>query len=135
MKRLALLLLSCIGLAAKPINFDRLVECIAQVEDAHTTFVGKSGERSRFQITKAVWEQHSQMPFYVASLTTPYALEEQYRVALAHVNYLYCAMENPSPWRIAAAWNGGLKGLQYGPFFAARQYADHVRNLYDEINP
>ncbi len=138
MKRILLSFLPfgfCFGAKAEPVDTYRLVDCIAQVEGAPTAHVGRAGERSRFQITQAVWFQHSRWPFFQASKTTPWALEEQYRVACAHVEYLKKQLKHSTAYHIACAWNGGLTATQTGKLTpATRDYAQRVTNLYNE-NP
>jgi hypothetical protein len=137
MKRL---LLSCLPFGfvfayakPEPVDLGRLVDAIAMVENAKTTHIGKAGERSRYQITYAIWKMYSDWDFHLASSMDPLALYEARQVAYQHVRWLSLTLDKPTPYRIAAAWNGGFHAVQSGNITdATADYAKRVRNLYDE---
>lgn len=133
--RLAALLIACFlhGPAkAEPVDHRKLLRAIEQVEGADYWRVGKAGERSKFQIMPEVWMQHSGMPFYMASSNWSAALDEQERVALCHIKWLEAHLTNPTPYRIALAWNAGLSAVKNGRFSSAKAcYARRVVNLYE----
>jgi hypothetical protein len=117
----------------EPVVIGRLVDCIAEVENARTTHVGKAGERSRYQITYAIWRQYSDWDFHLASSTDPICLYEAREVAYQHVRWLSLTLDRPTPYRIALAWNAGFHAAQSGNVSnASADYARRVRNLYNE---
>lgn len=138
MKRsiLSLLTFGLLGVCdAAPLNPAHLADCIAQVEGASTTTIGKNGERSRWQFTQAVWDQHSLYNFQRASSTDPKFLAEQYAVAIKHIAWLQKNVERPTVYRLAAAWNGGATAVNAGKFTPGMvSYAERVRNLYNATN-
>ena len=138
MKRIIAIFLTLTSwLRAEPqkINVGILLECIQQVEGAATNHIGRAGERSRFQITGAVWHTYTSKPFTAASSMHPHDLELQYVVARRHIEYLIKNIERPHVYRIAAAWNGGRNAVNLDIFNDRMvDYATRVRNLYREAN-
>jgi hypothetical protein len=117
----------------EPVDIGRLVDCIAAVENAKTTHIGKAGERSRYQITYAVWSQYSEWDFHLASSMDPIALYEARQVAYQHVRWLSLTLDRPSVYRIALAYNAGFHAAQSGNVSnASVSYAKRVRNIYEE---
>jgi hypothetical protein len=132
---LFLALASWLRAEEKPINAALLLDCIQQVEGASTDYVGRAGERSRFQITAAVWYDYTNVPFSAASSLHPDNLVMQYRVARRHLDYLIVSVKRPNVYRIAAAWNGGRSAVNRDLFNDRMvDYATRVRNLYREAN-
>lgn len=119
----------------EPIDLDTLLTCIAQVEGADTSHIGSHGERSRYQITQAVWHDYTHEPFTAASSKHPHDLELQHKVAMKHIEYLASRIDRPSVYRIAAAWNGGINAVNKNRFNdRMASYAKRVRNLYRELS-
>lgn len=136
MKRL---LLSCLPFgfvfahATDTVDLGRLVDCIAAVENAKTTHIGKAGERSRYQITEAIWRQYSDKDFHLASSQDPICLYEAREVAFQHVRWLSLTLDRPTVYRIALAWNAGFHAAQSGNVSnASVSYARRATNLYNE---
>jgi hypothetical protein len=137
MKRL---LLSCLPFGfcfayakPEPVDIGRLVDAIAMVENAKTTHIGKAGERSRYQITYAVWRMYSEWDFHLASSQSPECLYESREVAFQHTRWLSLTLDRPTVYRIAAAWNGGFHAVQSGSITdATADYAKRVRNIYEQ---
>ena len=133
LKALLLSLLSVVGLAraAEPTDFNRLVDAIATVEN--TPGRGKHGERSPWQITHAVWTSYSSLPFSYADVDSITARAEQRGVAMQHARYIASIINNPTPYRIALAWNAGIGAVLHNTFSdASVSYAKRVRNVYEE---
>lgn len=134
LKALLLSLLSAVGFAqakAEPINWNKLADAIATVEN--TPGRGKHGERSPWQFTHAVWALHSGMSFSYADVESVQARAEQRRVAIAHAQYIATSIDNPTPYRIALAWNAGIAAVLHNTFSdASVGYAKRVRNVYEE---
>jgi len=120
--------------AKDTVDLGRLADSIAAVENAKTTHIGKAGERSRYQITRAVWTSQTSTSFLAhASSELQADLDLQRSVAYGHLLWLYGNLEHPTVYRLAAAWNGGFHAAQTGNFSrATADYAKRVRNLYNE---
>lgn len=115
------------------IDFDRVLVCIALAENTPNHIEGKAGERSRYQITRDVWEKYTSEPFERASSSYPEDMALQTHVAKQHLLYLATNVKNPSVFRIAAAWNAGLTAVNEGRTpIDSINFADRVRNLYEE---
>ena len=114
MKLLTLLLL----LATPIFAYDeaKLLHAIAQVETGGDVRRGRAGEVSAWQMTPANW--------------LAYRGTARERAA-AHLRYLEARMENPTVYRLAVAWNGGLGALKR-PSAKTRDYAKRVENLYHD---
>lgn len=134
LKALLLSLLSCVGLAQaapEPINWNKLVDAIATVEN--TPGRGKHGERSPWQFTYAVWALHTSVSFSYADVGSVLARAEQRRVAISHAQFIATSIDNPTPYRIALAWNAGIAAVLHNRFTdASAEYAKRVRNVYEE---
>lgn len=126
-----LVLVPCLALAQ--IDRDRLLAVIPLVEGATATTIGRAGERGPWQLTAAVWHQHSNRPFWWASSSLPNHQEEGWRVAFAHVAWLEAQVERPTLYRIALAWNAGVGAVNRCRVTDAQAgYAARVRNLAEE---
>lgn len=118
--------------APTSIRFAELLDAIAEVESGcEDAAIGSAGERSRYQLTEAVWRAHSTRPFRVATDDTTHARA----VALVHLQWLSRQLEKrglvPTPYCLAIAWNGGL-GALHRPRPSVRDYARRVENLLHE---
>lgn len=115
MIRLLLLTLFCAASGrAAPLDEARLLWAIAQVETGGIDRHGAAGERSIYQLTPAVWRQYQ---------------GTSRQRALAHLRWLASRVDNPTPYRVALVWNGGLGALRR-PAASTRDYAQRVENLY-----
>jgi len=92
---------------------------------------GRLGEQGPYQFRREVWTHYTRAPFTEAR--TPFADQ----VALEHYQWLVTRLESngltPTPWRIAAAWNGGVEAVISGRVpRASRDYASRVVNLIQD---
>ena len=118
---------------AEAIDDAAFLTAVAQVEGNSTIHVGANGERSRWQFRGTTWYSYSTRPFYTASLTDAESLNEQYRVARLHLQWLKNHLPRPTVPRLAMAWNAGRGAVMAGDISkATRDYARRVQNLYDE---
>lgn len=114
--------------ARADINPDRFLACVAQVETGGKDMKGKNGECSRWQITRAVWSQHSKKPFASSHA-------EAERIAYAHLAWIRASLKRAGfpDWTFlaAVAWNGGLsRALKSDCPQRVTDYAVRVTNLY-----
>lgn len=92
---------------------------------------GANGELGPYQLTRGVWARHSALRFNLANAKGV----EGDRVALAHLAWLQTHVDNPTPYRLALAWNAGLGAVQRNSFSdSSVDYAHRVRNVYEESN-
>jgi hypothetical protein len=92
---------------------------------------GRLGEQGPYQFRREVWTHYTHAPF--ADARTPFADQ----VALEHYRWIANRLQSngltPSPWRIAAAWNGGVEAVISGHVpRASRDYASRVVNLIED---
>jgi len=112
-------------------DFARLADCIRQVETKSHRQIGPAGERSEYQLTRAVWHRYTDLDFRSAS--TSGARAEAQRVAVAHLRHIWNAVENPTIYRAALAWNAGIGATNRCRVTRAQaDYARRVENLYHE---
>lgn len=118
------LMMSSVG--ARPLDQARLLESIAQKEvggiwDGRP---GPCGELSRYQISFAVWIQHSREPFAEARNEA-----KARAVALKHLAWLRAQIaarhQGPSVERIATCWHFGA-----GHAGRKSEWGELVANLY-----
>lgn len=115
MRLLTLFLLSA-STALAAVDHAKLLHAIAQVETGGDVRRGRAGEVSAWQMTPAVW------------LSYRGSAKER---AAAHLRYLEGRVTNPTPYRLALAWNGGLGALKR-PSTRTKDYAKRVENLYHD---
>ena len=110
-----------------------LLAAIAIVESDNRDFaVGKAGEMSRYQITRQVWEEHSNLPF------DSYSADQKAAELVAKKHIIYCILpeiidrdKSIDVETIAACWNAGVRGaLELG---RGEEYAKKVRAEYDRL--
>lgn len=145
MKLLATLLAFCAGTAdakpaprapssGDPLDPDRMLRAIEQAENTPYYKVGRDGERSSYQITRAVWEKYSGFPFADASSNRLVARAEARRVARCHLDWLRVQLaqwEMPDrPYWVALAWNGGIGAVVGNASPAKRDFASRCHQLY-----
>jgi hypothetical protein len=121
--------------AKPPVDMVRMAGAIEAVENTPNEKVGLYGERSRFQITREVWQRHSAMPFEYASSNRLVCRAEVTRVAMEHLHWLRIrlAIHNipETPYYIALAWGAGVAKTVSGTASAnKRDYAQRAENLY-----
>lgn len=105
----------------------RFLECVSSVETGNDdSKVGKSGERSKYQISLIVWRQHTTQPFYLCKGTLATA------IAIRHVVWLKRNLLIKTPHWLAYAWNAGLASAA-APHVNTNAYnfAQRVENLYN----
>jgi hypothetical protein len=138
MKRLALGLYLVVGLLAVTarggVDPEAQVEALRQIETPHgwDGRPGPAGELGEWQITAAVWRQH--MP------GMPFAKARQHRharaCALKHVRWLVAQLDRhgyePTPARVATAWNIGLTAFlrRHG---RVTDFGQRTANLYASL--
>lgn len=117
---------------ANEINYNTMLDSIIPVEGVpYYSFRGKRGERSPLQFTYKTWKQHTNKPFSWAS--NPQYKEFTREIGIKHLKWLHNNIENPSPYRLALAWNAGLTAVNRGNLIESHfDYAERVRNIYNE---
>ncbi len=127
---IALVLFCTSAAQAVQANFDREAEALAQKETGlrWDGRPGKFGELSRWQITPAVWAQHSSEPFETAARVEAKA----HAVALKHLAWLTAQLVkagiDPTAERLATCWHYGLSRKQRGSV-----WGQEVANLYEVL--
>lgn len=112
---------------------NQLADQIAVVERAPGSSArGRKGERGPYQLTLAVWRQHTRLPYDLAE-------HEIYArpVAVAHLTWLRDNLRRRglaiNSYNLALAWNAGLTAAVTGRTKPShRDYASRVRNLVDD---
>lgn len=94
---------------------------------------GADGERGRYQITRRVWASYTNTPFIHAHRRDlAHAVAEQHLDWI--VNQLDLAGWPSDAEACAMAWNAGLTATVNNHLSpASRDYAERVRNLYEEL--
>ena len=119
---------------SQSIDHSKLLEAIRQVENTPRWKVGRAGEVSEYQLLPLVWARYSDYPIHMATSHAESAIVEQQRVANAHLRWLIKHVENPSPYRIAVAWNGGLSAANNSRVSKGTAcYARRVVNIYETL--
>lgn len=113
---------------------------IAQVETGWTDLkkpcpkVGRAGERSAWQFTRATWRRHESADFTRYASTQ---VDLPRRVAYQHLEYLHQQAKargvEATPWRIAYAWNAGPGGWSRKQTVKSSTYATCVEALYHDL--
>lgn len=126
------------------VGLSRLLRCIAEVETGNDDFkIGLNGERSRYQITPAVWNQRN--GFLTPSKLSVEHFEMYCRGSEAttwasiHLRWLDAHLPPCTrPFWLAFAWHAGLertklelRGASVSPGLYA--YARKVTNLYEDV--
>jgi hypothetical protein len=104
---------------------------MVETGDIYNCKPGRLGEQGPYQFRREVWTRYTHAPF--AEARTRFADQ----VALEHYQWIAHRLQRnglaPSPWRIAAAWNGGVEAVISGHLpRACRDYASRVVNLIDD---
>lgn len=121
-----------------PLDVPRLAEAIRLAEATPNEHVGAAGERSSWQITPAVWREHSSAPHWWASSERMVCRAETRRVVLRHLDRLRVrlATARPSlpdtPFYVALAWAAGPTATLTGTASGAKlEYAARAQNCYE----
>lgn len=117
-------------------DLSRLLRCIAEVETGNDdTKIGRNGERSKYQISEAVWAQHiPDKRFKFEDWCLGY---DATSVARSHIHWLSkCSGISQQIWPLAYMWHRGLAEFEHvvdNQLTLFSPYADRVTNLfYDE---
>lgn len=112
---------------SKSADLSLLLDCIAQVESGGDDGkVSSTGARSKYQISRIAWEQHSCSPHWYAT-AYPWVATS---VAKEHITWLLANI-GPTIIGIAIAWRVGLTAWQTVRFNASHtDYANRVSYLY-----
>lgn len=110
------------------------LEAIHQLENPRNSEApGALGELGPYQFREATWKTHTSAPF-------SRALDRRVSdaVAVKHYDWLKLELERhgleATPYRIALAWNGGMRAVLSGrPPAAAADYAERAANLAAEF--
>ncbi len=110
------------------------LEAIHQLENPRDTEEpGSFGELGAYQFREQTWRMHTQAPF-------SRALDRRSSdaVAVKHYDWIKAEIERrgliATPYRIALAWNGGIKAvLDLTPPAAAADYAARASNIAEEL--
>lgn len=118
------------------VSVDRrtFLRAIAAVESGdRDSAQGQAGERGRYQLTRAVWQQHTKADFRHAHRRIfAYAIAEKHFDWL--VGGLLAANFRADVERLALCWNAGLSAVVNNRIpQASREYAERVGNIYTEI--
>lgn len=85
----------------------RFLDCVAEIESGgNDSAIGPCGSRSRYQLSQAVWRQHTSRPF--TSCRGPQARA----VAEMHLDWLLSNLPEPSVYWAAFAWRVGLRATK-----------------------
>lgn len=122
-------------MTAKPVStsldLSRLLACIALVETGgDDTRIGKSGERSKYQIGEKVWDQHMRETCFCFERDCHTTLATL--VAWRHSQWLHTHI-GPNVFALALGWHVGLENWRTARFqLPQRYYGERVRNLYND---
>lgn len=122
-------------------NVSDLLHAIAIVETNNNgKLIGTHNERSRYQITRGVWEKYTSYPFELASSDTEEVRIISLMVAKKHVEWIQKQLKangyNPTnPTYIAVVWNAGWSRFKASDVeLHSVKYANYVVNIYHKIN-
>ncbi|PTY05558.1 hypothetical protein DB347_14385 [Opitutaceae bacterium EW11] len=99
----------------------------------NSTRVGRRGELGPYQFRPSTWKMHTKKPFHLAA-----DREEADRVAVQHYEWICRQLERhgiePTPYRIALAWNAGVTASIRGSAPAAsHSYASRVEAMAADL--
>lgn len=119
---------------APPIDVERLLDCIAQIESWDGKTTGKAGEWGAFGIVPSVWKHARGASRKTIQQATPSEMrtaardEMLFRMATLQINHMVL-----TPRLCALAWGAGVSAvIQDAASEAKRDYARRVENLYNE---
>lgn len=95
---------------------------------------GMAGELGRYQLTPAVWSQHTKAPFrHARRRVFAHAIAERHFDWL--VSCLLAANRPATVENMALCWNAGFTAVKNNRLLPAhRDYAERVRNLVEDFN-
>jgi hypothetical protein len=110
------------------------LEAIHRLENPRDTDEpGSFGELGAYQFREQTWKMHTQAPF-------SRALDRRASdaVAVKHYDWIKAEIERrgleATPYRIALAWNGGIRAvLDKNPPAAVADYASRASNIAEEL--
>lgn len=115
----------------------KMLEAIKLVENTPREVIGSAGERSEYQITQDVWEEHSTLPFNWANSSKPRCVQETRRVANAHINKAIKLLirdgQTVTVYSVAAIWKAGWRRFKHMELRQADvEYSVRCVNIYQE---
>lgn len=119
------------------VNVPHLLDSIAGAENTKQWEIGPGGERSIYQISPAVWQTHSDLPFEQASRIGEKSQDRAWNVAHKHIDWirarLYLLELDDTPYSIALVWHAGYGRCMAKKIRAIdREYAQRVENIYND---
>ncbi len=126
----ALLAILGLGMAtarAQSIDREAFLKAVAEVETGGNPMaIGPFGERGLYQFNRPTWRRYTKRPF-----TDAHNSRIAHDVAVQHFIWLYRRLaasgREPTPYRLAMAWNGGLGCAISGR--AVRSTRDYARRV------
>lgn len=117
------------------INIPILLVAIAAIESNHNdAAVGKDGERGRYQISMAVWNECTVQPFLLAHDWMVAHWVAQRHIMCNIIPQLHARNIHITIEAIAGCWNAGVRG--YCELERGRDYAKRVAAYYEHLtNP
>jgi hypothetical protein len=116
-------------------NRDDVLEAIHLVENPTNSMkIGRHGELGPYQFRPTTWRMYTKKPFRLAGND-----EESDVVAAKHYDWIKRGLQQeglePTPYRIALAWNAGLDATVRGRVSSSsRNYATRVKNLVEHMD-
>lgn len=105
---------TCATLEAAPVDQERLLRAISAVETGHKARPGRSGETGAHQLMPAARQDNHD--------------------AQGHLTWLLRHLDDPTPYRLALAWNAGLTRVQEGRTHPRHHdHARRVTNVYQAL--
>lgn len=105
MKLLLMTFMASITMNAEPINYHKFLRALALVETRNYPFaVGAHGERTKYQITKAVWEKYN---WWVDFDRAGWHQVEATDVAVSYIKDIELIAKPATVEELAARWNCG----------------------------
>ncbi len=117
------------------IETKRLASAIKAVENSPRNAIGASGERGIYQISEAVWQDNSQMPFEFANGSIPLCVDETEKVLFKHLSWIYRnvhRLNRPlTVHNVALVYHGGLERFRKNETrWSDNEYANRVLAVY-----
>lgn len=131
---LSLVSVGAIRAAAESLDREAFLKAVAEVETGgNPRAIGRYGERGLYQFGRTTWARHSKRPF-----TDAHNPQIAHDVAVQHFVWLFNRLEangtEPTAYRLAVAWNGGLgRAISGRAPKSTRDYARRVSMLSAKI--
>ena len=115
----------------KPLDLERMLEAIKQVEAWDGKTRGKAGEWGPWQMTPEVWHYYTTKSMTWA---TPFQLRTNARRELVRLSeQIVCLRQPVTAFNLALAYGGGLRLIGRKEVPAAKlDYAQRVENCYQD---